>query len=793
MGRNRKAFLKFTLSILQRRNFFVSRFILSSLVILFFFQNCTNAPMSFLDLHDSTNAITKIGSSGGSGGNGGGVEGKLYGTYYRQLPKKYCQSSTNYVESISINPQDVTLVSEDVVNCELTQRTILMDDLVISKYQQDVIGYKDGVFVRSDMPDQKKYTVEAWCQQSSPQSEGFIEDLILKSSDNVKELTWFHHSLLKKSSGTITRNLHTLEFQSSDIQIQISLVNLIPHADGQFSGKAKLQSSDQVQQVSCRLGYSLDGVLWPSTLALVEKIKQIEFLEQYRRALILTQESFQNKISEILTFDFEKQSRNTIFSLPSNQSPTVISNFTLDQDRKSFLFRSDFLEYKKFELFYLSLQNPSQLTHVGRGLSIGSNLELQVSKDFSFSNFGRAVLFKDNSHWIDEQKDQNNMEYQWGQKFAPRLQLFDLDTQITTSLHGEVLSSYVGTSIFDYYAFKTNPKLVLARVGSPKFDLNIFGQNQFILLDLNLNSFQTLPISFPILPGDRYPKKWIGPWQPQTENLGQDVSGDGFIVDPDEKNFVFPVKSFVNDIEWKQFSFQDSSTIDLPVGFRPRQFVNSRFILGQCGFDRFTAPVDPTFLNCLLDLKLGTTSVWDFIKIHRQPNSSQVLFEVRTQSRRQMLKLNLLTAEIQNIASKGFQLLMIGNTLPSGDIYYLEKSESSQGSRICHLLWSSFANDCDSTELLVPSSIANFQISADLRYLFYTQDSDQDGKLELYVLSRQTGQTSLLSNTFYLYGGVVDYFLTKVSSGQPVVYFRTYNASTNQSYFFAWSIPQDFR
>lgn len=237
--------------------------LLSFIVLLVAYQNCS--PVRF-------EAQQIFGSSFRADNNGTGYGGKPEGEFYRFHPDFTCEDKASPVSKIHITDTEIHYTEHQKLQCGAIQQTIDPDDVDISIYQSDVIGYKEGIFesqaaTPSSIPAN---LVEVWCRTA-------------KDSTGIETITHFNRS----SSQADTEIYHTKDATAIKQTLSVSRVisNLkITVADGKgfrlevyrdqpaaelglFKGSLSAIVDEQKVSVetSCRLGGMLDARIWPAT------------------------------------------------------------------------------------------------------------------------------------------------------------------------------------------------------------------------------------------------------------------------------------------------------------------------------------------------------------------------------------------------------------------------------------------------------------------------------------------------------------------------------------------------
>jgi hypothetical protein len=765
------------------------------------FQNCSYVPMSFNDFHSLEESNAKLSSTGGAGGNGGGVEGKLYASYQRQVPHKYCHSNSHDISTINIYQDgQVEIQNEDPVTCLRVSSLIEMKNLDKSALQDRVLGYRDGLYVKVNQEQSDLSRVELWCREEPSSTEVPMlvnplkySEVLVRRKDLLGlefEMIWYGKDVSFVEKSLLNKKSQHFIYQSKYAGVEVDASRYLSSTKNSVWGKVILNQNGQEFPFSCKQGWSFDGLIWPSKLALIEKIIQFQVFNNGNSALILSNgERNDSSASSLNIFNFNLNKLNNIFK--TSQEGTSITNFNLSPKEDDLIFRSDFQQKNNFELYQMKIQSPYNINHIGRSLSGISNLNLQVLSDFKYSSDGESIFYKDNSHWIDELNTKNNNEYQWGEKNQPWLNMYSKSLETQIPLHSFLNDSYVGTSIYDYQMIPNLSGKIIARFGSSKWDLNIFGGNRFVVIDTLNRSSSFLQINFPILPGERHSKKWIGPWQNQWGGELADTHGDAFIIDPEGRGFVYPVRSFSDDIEWQYYDLNLNLQKDLPKGFRPTKFLKHDILVGQMGFNRFNSPDSIKFNNSTYNLQNDHILQYDKVDVVSLNSSNENVLIIKNGKNRNLYIWDNRIQQFHSILNSLDNLLGISSNSSISNLVFIVHDALKAKNKVCHFYFSNNQFQCFILEVNDVSEIKEFTISSTDRYLYYIADLDLDQNMEMYVYDLKEKRNMILSNKLYLFGGVVGYYELRTNDGMKF-YFRTEDPLSKINYLFEWNFNQDF-
>lgn len=138
--------------------FGAAAFVISTIL---FYQNCSQVSFvgkEFTDAFKNRN-------------NGSGYGGKPDGDFYRYVPGFKCEGKESFTKHVSIRSSLVTLTENRQAACAATTAPIDESAIDASIYQNEIVGYEDGIFEGSNQTPTSipAKLVEVWCRDSATQ------------------------------------------------------------------------------------------------------------------------------------------------------------------------------------------------------------------------------------------------------------------------------------------------------------------------------------------------------------------------------------------------------------------------------------------------------------------------------------------------------------------------------------------------------------------------------------------------------------------------------------------------
>lgn len=234
----------------------------------FVFQNCSAYRTE----------ISSEGISLKSENNGSSYGGKPQGSFYRFIVDHTCESEPAAGEVILIQDSSALLTANSRLKCGASAETLNLADIDSSIYQNDLIGYREGIFqgASSKPTEIPANLVEIWCRDRSME---YGSEVILHYDRN-KQIAVARYYFSTQNSDSSWRINEVQDFQVSRVvsssQLRIDggeMLNLTVYRDqpaenrvGEFKGTLKIKELQEKKEltVDCRLGGSVDPNVWPS-------------------------------------------------------------------------------------------------------------------------------------------------------------------------------------------------------------------------------------------------------------------------------------------------------------------------------------------------------------------------------------------------------------------------------------------------------------------------------------------------------------------------------------------------
>ena len=218
-------------------------------IFLLPFQNCQRNSLNPF----TTDSAQKIQSSL-SGGNGGGYDGKPDVPFYRFVPNFDCANQATYFYSQpTVGAGGVTFLDQS--SCQGQPMTINYSELEFSKYDSNLVGYKNNIFIYASSslePDQSTY-VEAWCSDHSDQQ----SEVVFKYNVAQKQATGilYQKGQVAESLGILNRVISNTQTVFKNDQIELTILkNQKDQNDLYLTTLQKTGAHTENIQLSCRLG-----------------------------------------------------------------------------------------------------------------------------------------------------------------------------------------------------------------------------------------------------------------------------------------------------------------------------------------------------------------------------------------------------------------------------------------------------------------------------------------------------------------------------------------------------------
>lgn len=241
--------------------------LLISAVLILLFQNCSKVSFESQEKLESS-LISR---------NGDAYGGKPSGDFYRYIPGFTCENKELPAASIEMTSSGIQLIENKKLLCGALKQNIDPSLIDTSIYQNEVIGYQEGIFEGSSTLPSKIPTnlVEVWCLDR--RGEQGIETITYFDRTSSQAVNRIYYSVLAKD------NSYGMK-QTPDFPVARVLANktilikdgkgfeLTVHRDqpasqlGLFKAEMNIVIEGQKisRETSCRLGGSLDPKVWPA-------------------------------------------------------------------------------------------------------------------------------------------------------------------------------------------------------------------------------------------------------------------------------------------------------------------------------------------------------------------------------------------------------------------------------------------------------------------------------------------------------------------------------------------------
>ena len=505
------------------------------------FQNC-----SFKLVASDATSVLDV-KSGKLGGNGEGYAGLQKNTFYKFENGFSCLGVEMAQSSIIKNQEGLIYKSYSHLLCEPKTQNLPIESIDQSKFQDDIIGYQEGIYVGLDVKPTSipVELVEVWCQ--SLDEKKYFETISYYNSNTKKANTRVYYSLKKqdlnekvlKTEFNVSRLIENKSIKFSNenkFNLSIDRLQTIPNFQGQFKGVAIISDSNfAVEQLTvdlrCRLGGALDISIWPA-----QRLVDLNFTTDQTWAFNPVQWFYENEqqVDEQKFFYKIKSinsDENQLFQLDLFKAQQkIVDNKLLYKSPKNFVFKLGesmlTLEQENgkignkniFQLFQLDLQNNqiSKITNQAAVNRFGEN---------NFQNLPKnQIVF---SEWIQPLDDEN---------FGTNLKIYDPSSLSNSSIEFSN-SSNIKKNLGYIYQQKMN-QIFIAEYNNNNYVQNFY----FYKLKINKqNKLENFSSKF---------LKW--PWQ---------VTSVDTFSDPDPDNSIrFEVLNFQNGENFSYITSIDGKT-----------------------------------------------------------------------------------------------------------------------------------------------------------------------------------------------------------------------------------------
>lgn len=360
------------------------------------FQNCSGA-FKFTNMQDEASSLKS-----GDEGNGAGYGGKPTGDYSNFIPDWTCENREAAKATIAIGPAAFTLTENKILKCGIQTSDLNLGLVDSSLHQTDVIGYKDGIFVKNDpaqtsgkIPDN---LVEAWCRE-----EGNNQGLeTITHFDRIQNRAVNRTYYLRAGVTVLIPDFpvsrlvsrRRVEFkndQGFDLIVYRDRPATLP---GQFQAdlKARIDGKDETRKVTCRLGAALDPNVWPARVLADFDIRNGSLKISPNNnwlGYVSTQPLGSARLYAVQTTGLHHHAAS-----PVNAAVVSgIGEFSFTPDSLALAYNLDLNVSYSQELF-LSLLDQSGTRKLSNTISSGQQ---GVLPDFRFTPDGQSIFFRDSS------------------------------------------------------------------------------------------------------------------------------------------------------------------------------------------------------------------------------------------------------------------------------------------------------------------------------------------------------------------------------------------------------------
>lgn len=384
------------LKVIFRYLMFLIKLILFTFIIVSY-QNCSQ--IGFIKVSDETAFKTN--------NNANGYSGKPEGSYYRFTPGFTCENKPAPTSSLLIGPAITQLIENKLLLCSAVQQNLDPQLIDHSIYQNEVIGYQDGIYEGSVTTPNSipANLVEVWCLDQT--NEHGIETITHYDRTTKLAVNRIYYSE-QLSDGTHAKKIVS-DFSVARIitaqTVQIKDANgfeLIVHRDqpatqlGLFKAdlKAVLNNLSYSQKTTCRLGGSFDAKTWPALQIVDFNLQNWKFSPDggsfaYTSA---TATGIANLYSAQTNGASHKQIAPNMLSTGFGPGYEQ-GNYLFSPDSKKIIFSGDLRIADQVELFQVN-NDGSSLTQLGHTLSMPNQ---STYSDFKITSNGYQLIFKDGS------------------------------------------------------------------------------------------------------------------------------------------------------------------------------------------------------------------------------------------------------------------------------------------------------------------------------------------------------------------------------------------------------------
>lgn len=241
--------------------------VITLLLLTLFFMNCTKL--------QNTEIASSVGDLFKLEGNGSSYGGKPSGLKYRLVPNFKCEDQEAPKAILDIAAQKFSHIDNQTNACQINVEDLTLDKLEHSIYQDDIVGFKEGIFepLATEFKQVPDNLAEVWCMDYSDSLK--LELINYFNRVTQKSYTKIFYSELNADGKSLA--FAVPEFTSSRVltynsvilfsgtELDLRVLRDQPDQIGRFKSQLKMNVSGKniSKELFCRLGGSVDVSLWP--------------------------------------------------------------------------------------------------------------------------------------------------------------------------------------------------------------------------------------------------------------------------------------------------------------------------------------------------------------------------------------------------------------------------------------------------------------------------------------------------------------------------------------------------
>lgn len=247
----------------------INRFLLISIftILQLSFVNCTK-----FEVADLTSATGKVFRSEGNGSSYGG---KPTGLKYRLVPNFRCEDKEAPKAILDIAAQTFSHFDSQTNACQIQAQNFSLDKLEHSIYQDDIVGFNEGIFepLETEFVKVPDNLAEVWCMDYSDS----LKVEVINYFNRVTQKSYTKIYYTEESSKGVSVPQSYPEISSSRVltynsvvlysgtELDLRVMRDQPDSIGRFKSQLKLDVAGKsiTKELYCRLGGSIDVTLWP--------------------------------------------------------------------------------------------------------------------------------------------------------------------------------------------------------------------------------------------------------------------------------------------------------------------------------------------------------------------------------------------------------------------------------------------------------------------------------------------------------------------------------------------------